>query len=242
MPLPIAAVRGHQTPPAAAGMPSLLDDLIVYYKFEKVAGDWPAAGGSLPQTLTPSISDVQEQEFGKIGVCAQINDDGEYLVGSTGAFYDPLGFTVGVWVYMADTSQDYVIASQDELGNTTWKLWYDTSEGKFCFSVSEDGFAYYDVLAPAVTAFETWVLIIAWCDVAGGAVKIELNAGGSPSSNTFAGTPYAGNALFLVGSAEAGADQDNGRIDCLGIWARLLTLAERVAFYGAGAGLEYPFS
>lgn len=146
-----------------------------------------------------------------------------------------------------DKNNDYhFLAKGDGSTHSEYDLYYNKSLDRWVFdvydgnnnkvgSVSADHFG-SPTAANAVAAIN---FINAWIDLPNNQVGIDVNGQNNPNTSTLTGVPGSSSGTFYVGAGLGGTNSFNGRIMPVGIYNRLLTNAERTAFWSNG--LIYPF-
>lgn len=83
-----------------------------------------------------------------------------------------------------------------------------------------------------------WNHLLIWHNPATKTVSGRVNLGATISTSYTTQTLVTSNAPLQVGCGSFGVDFLNGKVDCLGLWHRVLTEAEQSDLYNDGQGLE----
>jgi hypothetical protein len=84
----------------------------------------------------------------------------------------------------------------------------------------------------------TWLAVVISYTSASGQVAISVNAG-TPNTATLAGTPRISASSLVATLGYSGGRPFGGRMGPTAHWRRVLTAADRTAWYNGGAGLAY---
>ena len=142
----------------------------------------------------------------------------EYLshADSTNVSVADQSFSITGWAKATTLVGGMVIAShgRQAVNQRSWKLWWDSSVGKFEFSVSNDGVTSDDVDAIIFGAVSTnvWNFVVGVCDH-NNIIKISVNAGLQNTAAHLSGV-HDSTALFIIGARDL-ADYWDGAIQTL---------------------------
>lgn len=221
----------------------LTDDLIAYYRLQEASG-MRADSHTAARHLTDHNS--TGQALGKIDQAAAFTRASNmYLDLADSAFSLTTDFTISAWVYREGTGADSTFGAGVacyRTGETVgdWVLGVN-DDGAVIFSHWITGVAanvsQHTTTATGLSTLETWDHILVrragttytiWTD---GVSRAFTN--GDPASGW-------GTLQFSIGRHYiSGTYTWNGRIDCVGVWARALTDAEIAVL---ASGVEYPWS
>jgi hypothetical protein len=208
----------------------LLLGLVAYWKLDEASGDRSDSIGGNHLTDNNTVSSA----LGKLGNAADfVAGNTEFLRKTTtlDAMNFSGSFTFDMWVY--PTANAFSIpVERGSAGSNGWTLE---------FTGTQIYLATYD---PTSTALDTinrdeWTYVLADFDDAGNQIGITKNNG---TPVTTSRTEPVGQPTTQFTLGRAGGQGYTGRLDEAGLWARVLSSAERAARYNSGAGLSYPFS
>ncbi len=231
----IAITSWNGTAIATTTPTTLNVSLVSYWKLDEASGtraDSEPTG--TPQDLTDN--NTVTSNTGKLSSSGQFTAaNSEYLsrADSTDLSTGNIDFTVAAWVYMDTKPSSANFVTKWTSGvNTEWYLNYTAAVDRFRFAtyaanVDADNFG-----SPSTA---TWYLIIAWHDSVNDLMGISVNDG---TANTFSNSDGTqdGNAAFNIGRLANGFGYNDGRIDEVGFWKKVLTSGERTELYNAGTG------
>ena len=154
-------------------------------------------------------------------------------------------FTLFCWVKMETKAADMALMSKFDAASGTreYYLYFDVSDDRFKFIVSNDGTAEASVKADNLGAPSagTWYFIIAWHDSVNNTINIQVNDG-TADSESYSNGCNDNTSRFVLGARDHGAigtDFYNGLTDEAGVTAEVWTTAERTWMYSNGNGRVY---
>jgi hypothetical protein len=229
----------------------LLANIAAFWKLGEASGSRADSAGA--NTLVDN--NTVTQAAGKIGNAAQftsatsehlsIVDNANLSIGGT-------DITIAGWMYFDSKTGNnmYVCSKQDAGGGAQGEihLYYDPIAADMAFAIM-DGSSSTNVGNIHETGFgtpanATWYFLVARLDDNGGgsgSIDIQVNDG-TPVSTSLTGVPGDSTSSFRVGAINAAPSNFwDGRIDGLGFWRKLLSVAEQTDLYNSGNGKEYPF-
>lgn len=224
---------------------SLLTSLISYWKLDEVSGTRVDSHGTNDLTDNNTVGSTT----GKINLAGSfIAANTEFLSRASNSDFQTgnIDYTFTLWVniaskpnYMGFITKDDINASREYLVD------YDVVSDRFAFANGTGLNILNTILANNLgsPSAATWYFIVAWQDVTGNSVNIQVNDG-TVDTATRSGTPGTGASAFQLGAfASAGLPLPvDGLIDEVGFWKRILTAQERTDLYNAGNGFAYPFT
>jgi len=147
---------------------------------------------------------------------------------------------VAAWVKATTLTAGMVIVlywSVSPSQQRSWRLWWDSSTGKFKYEVSGDGIVSTSIQATTFGTPVTNVLyfVAGWIDTTGNTLNISIN-NGTVNSVAYSSGILNSTATFDIGARGAASDFWNGLIDEVGVWNRPLTAIELTRLYNLGAG------
>jgi len=221
----------------------LTDGLISNWKLEEVSGTRNDAHGTNHLTDNNTVG----QAVGKLGFCGDfVAANVEWLSRASNASLQSgdIPLTVAAWVKLTTKTGYSEIALKDD--NSTareYGIYYDQPTDRFGFLLSSDGSSVVIELADALgpPSAGVWYYVIGWHDDVANTINIQVNNGGIDSASHATGI-LAGGADFTIGALQGGGGPADAQIDSISLWKRVLTGHEKTRLYGAGFGLEYPFS
>lgn len=228
---------------------ALLDGLQAYWKLEE-----PDAQTRLDSQGDHDLVDRQTvaRIVGIVGSGASfIRANSEFLEasGSPSISFGDEPFTVAHWVFLrnATNSQGFLskwIATTDDREYGTF---YRQATNRYRFVVSPDGTGGGNAAGVETTNAPTvgqWQFLVAWHDPVANTINLQLN-NDTPDSTAWANgvndNPLKSIKLGVLNTA-AGDEFNDGAIDAVGIWNRVLTSSERAQLYNNGNGLQFPFN
>jgi hypothetical protein len=227
---------------------SLLDGLVSYWALEE------SSSTRYDSETNPLVMDLTDNNTvtsvaGKVGNAAFFdNANTEWLshLDSVELSRGNFDFTIVAWSKIRAFVGNMVIASQWSLtpGNQrSWRLWYNSSVGRYEFEVSNNGTA-VQALQDSVfggTTTNTWHFHVCIHDTVNNLLSISTD-NGTPNTLAYALGVFDSTAPFTIGArGTAGADSFDGTLDECGIWDRVLTPAEITYLYNSGNGRTFPF-
>lgn len=211
--------------------------LISYWKLDEASGTRIDSFGANNLTDNNTVT----QAAGKLGSAAQCTlANLEKLTSTSSSLRFASGsFTLALWVYLdTKAAQCGIFSRNDVAGGTEYQLEYLDSSDRFRFAISDGTnapVAVADNLGSPSTG--TWYYIIAWRNVPGDTVNIQVNDGtvNSATDTTTADLQDLG-TVAIGGYGAFGTLTLDGRADSAAVWNRVLTAAERSYLYNNGAG------
>ncbi len=148
-------------------------------------------------------------------------------------------FSISIWVYSNGAwptlISPTILGREGDLSDLAWRLFYDGSDKRFVFRISEDGSAATTVYSDGSHAASTWLHIIVTFDGAYLRMYVD-NAEVSVGEVEFEGLPYDN-----ANDVSMGADTDGtlstrlaGYIDEAAVFTSALTATERKQIYEIG--------
>lgn len=223
--------------PSGGGPSSLLTGLVAYWALESTAGtDATGRGNTLSPVNTPTAV------AGKVG-------NGANLVAASSQYYTiadnadlsmgDIDFTIAGWLKATTLPAAATLFGKWASGGTK-EYWVGTLGTAANFFVSSDGSASTSKASATTLSTGTWYLVICWHDSVNNTINIQVN-NGTVDSAAYASGVFDGAEPFRIGAMSLPNNFQNGIIDEVGVWKRVLTAGERTALYNAGAGITYPF-
>ncbi len=219
-----------------------LTNLVSYWKLDEASGNALDAHGTNTLTDTNTVTSAA----GKIGDSRHFTRTvPEYFtIADNASLSAPAGtsFTFSCWIYPDSRATSESILSK---GTTDFLLAISSAAGNIQWTIG-DGSSAFDTaltITSAISADATWFHVVCWYNADNNEVGMSIN-NGSPSTRTYGGAARANSTNpFRIGTqAENSANAFDGRIDEVGFWKRVLTVAERTSLYNGGNGLAYPFT
>lgn len=225
----------------SAAPSSLLTSLVAYYALESTAGtDATGRGNTLTATNSPTTT------TGKVG-------NGASLVAASSQYYTiadnadlsmgDIDFTIAGWVNATTLPAAATLFGKwNSTGGvgTPKEYWVGTLTTSVNFFVSSDGSAQTSKASAATLSTSTWYFVVCWHDSVNNTINIQVN-NGTPDSAAYSSGVFDGVSPFRIGAMAGNVNFENGIIDEVGVWKRVLTAGERTSLYNAGAGITYPF-
>lgn len=222
---------------------SLLDGLVAYWKLEEASGTRVDATGR-GNDLTDNNS--VGQAAGKVGNAASfVAASSQYLSRASTADLSvgTSSVTLAGWMKFTTVASVRTLLGKYELNQQEYTLDYSESVGTFRFLVSNNGSA-NTVLTSSFGAASAgaWYFVCVWRDATAQTINLQINGGAIASVSYTSPSIYSGTAGFGIGGLTYPGNYQDGQIDEVGIWKRVLTAAERTALYNGGAGRSHPFA
>jgi hypothetical protein len=215
--------------------PSLLDNLVAYYKLDETSGPRIDSVGSNNMTDNGSVGSA----VGKVGNAASF-DGTNWLSTSplTGITSD---LSISLWAYIRSLPDAVggVIANKNNWG-AIWITRFATTQILGGRIVQSDGTQVsFPGPASAEIPLNTWLHIVLIVDSASLTATLYRDTT-AINSLTYDGTIRSVAAGTLKIGLQ-GTEYIDGLIDEVGIWNRALTAAEIAILYNGGSGITFPF-
>lgn len=223
----------------AAGSAVLLNQFIAYYSLEEASGTRVDSRGGNNLTDVNTVG----QAVGKVANAAQfVIANSEYLdlADSPALSVGDIDFEFSVWVYLDSKAAFQTVFSKWDSPSLEYLLVYDNGADRFTwFTRLADNSSTVTVSSNTFGAVSaaTWYHIHVYHDATNDLIGINVNNGAFDTAANAGGVLDA-TAPFRVGRYESPAYL-GGRVDELGFWKRLLTMAERTWIYNGGNGRSY---
>jgi hypothetical protein len=238
-------------PRSVIAQSDLTTNLVAYWTLDETSGNRADSVGSSTLTEYGTVGSAA----GVIGQAAQFSGTNTYRLAAPDSAVLSTGdidFTLAAWVYLTSRSNAQIIAGKFNYGGgqAEYQLAYRAVTDRLIFRVSPDGALSpdYSVSANAFGSppLNTWMYVVGWHDAGNDTINIQVN-NGAVESVSYALGVLDGTSSFIVGANNEGVFQDfpilnNGRVDEVGLWKRVLTNDERARLYNFGAGCTYPFT
>jgi len=154
-------------------------------------------------------------------------------------------FTLFCWAKLESAVADMALMSKfDAAVNTKeYYLYYDQSDDRFKFVVSNDGTSEASVIADNLgsPSVDTWYFIVAWHDSVNNTINIQVN-NGPEDSETYSSGCNDNTSKFALGGRDHGAsglDFYDGLLDEAGVTAEVWDASERTWMFNHGSGRVY---
>lgn len=216
---------------------ALTDNITAYYKLDEASGNAADSVGSA--TLTNN---------GTVTYGAALINNGALFTAST-TWLSNASNIAGT----SDVSYSFWVKSASEISANFYTfLWFNRgatgyeyvryayNAGTFRIDASNSDVAAIHYNTTLGTT--NWHHIV-WTRLASTGAEV-LYLDGSQVATATENTPFNNGSSAFVGQPDGGSSGNffNGRMDEVGVWARVLTSGEVTSLYNAGAGLQYPFS
>lgn len=216
-----------------------LTDLVAYWKLVEVGGTRADSVGA--NTLTDNNSVLSAAGI-QSNAAAFVSASSQRLsVASNAAVVmDTVSFTISCWCYFQAVNVTQGIVTKKGASNE-YNL-YLFSSGKFTFELYGQTSGSTTLFSTPSAVINAWHFVVAWWDRDARTLNIQINDGAIASAAaTFVGETRKNTNDLNIGSYGTTL-YNNGRIDEVGLWKRILTTAEKTSLYAGGAGISYPFS
>jgi hypothetical protein len=218
---------------------SLLSGLTSYWKLNESSGNRVDSRGLNNLTPNGTISGVP----GKINNGAEFQSaNTEYLSAADNPSLRPTGsFTLTGWIYVTayNTANGVISKWGNFNGKRSFGLGVESSSVKFY--VSDDGGSPFPTANAGVAALNTWHFLVGWHDADNDVIACQLNNAAPVVIAHSTGVAFFDNPLTVGALSTFPGFYNDGIVDEVGIWNRVLTPAERTKLYNSGNGLTYPF-
>jgi len=248
----VPAITQADTAPAPPRRPAyaLSDSLIAYWKLEEASGtrydELNGCGGS---GCDLTDNNTVTQNTGIIGNAGQFTAANyEYLshVDDADLSTGDIDFIIAAWVMLDSKSAIRTFVSKSA-GLATiqieYALWYYDGSDRFRMSVHNGSSTSASITANSFgsPSIGVWYFLAGWHDSIANQICISVNNGTTDCVADIGG--WDSDRTFRIGDSNDGSAQsDDGRIDSVGFWKRVLTSDERTWLYNSGAGCDYPFT
>ena len=225
---------------------ALTDNLEGYWKFDESSGnasDSTANGNTLTNNNTATYGPA-------------VINNGAYLASASTQFFSKsdtasLSITgdlsISGWFYNTDSAVSGTFVSKWlDAGNQRGYIFdYDPASSgtlRLVLSTTGSDFPLVTVTGASLSSTTFYYLTMTF-KASTSKVNFYKNASLVGAEQTISASSIFDNtADFTVGMDTGGKGYLNGRVDELGVWARVLTGAEITELYNGGAGLSYPFT
>ncbi|MGW2696099.1 LamG-like jellyroll fold domain-containing protein [Streptomyces sp. NPDC001296] len=149
-------------------------------------------------------------------------------------------YTVSAWVNLSDTSTYRTFVAQGGTNRASFYLQYSPPNNSFRLHAASQDLAspsaFYDAVAPAPAALNTWTHLVGEFDAGTGALKLYVN--GALAATVSDPSPWSGTGPLSVGGTETAGgtitDAVAGSVDNVQLYQRPLTGTEISALYSKG--------
>lgn len=221
----------------------LLTSLVAYWKLDESSGTRNDSHGVNHLTDNNTVTSVA----GKINNAAEFtaaNSESLSILDNAALSMGDIDFTIAAWIYITDKSTARVAVAKwnNSANKREYLLWYNNTNDRFTFSVSNDGTTSTNCNADLLgsPATSTWYFVVAEHDSSANRIRIYVD-NGAGNEITWSTGVLESDSTFRIGANSQNIQHWNGRIDEVGIWKRLLTSGERTQLYNNGSGTAYPF-
>jgi hypothetical protein len=241
-PVPPPPLVSSKKVSAAGGSSSLLTSLVAYWKLDEASGTRNDSVGANHLTDNNTVMSTT----GKVGDAADLvraNSESLSIADNAALSVGDIDFTVGAWVKFnlngASFPSTFHLVSKT--GGSADEYWLESDGYNFRFRVYAGGNLYSATEAITVVS-GTWYYLVGWHDATANTVNLIVNNGTPTSTSTTGAVPDNSNSSFNIGRYGSGVFYDDGQVDEVGLWKRLLTSDERTELYNSGNGKTYPFN
>lgn len=222
---------------------ALSTGLVAWWKLDEQSGTRVDSVGSNDLTDTNTVT----YDTGKVGNAGQFTRaTSEYLniADNADLSVGDIDFTFAGWVYFDSVASNRVILSKAVSGAIEYGIWTEGAGGseyiRFIKGVGAVNVV-VDASAPVPPSTGTWYFVVVWHDSVDNEIAIQIDNGTIYTTATDTGVSDGGAAFQIGGYSDIGEHMD-GRVDEVGFWKKVLTVAERKRLYNGGDGVTYPFS
>ncbi len=235
-------------PPVGPPPPTLLTNILAFWKLEEVSGTRFDEVGSNDLTDNNTVT----QATGRVGNAAQFteaNSEDLSIPDNTDLSAGDVDFSISTWVYLdSKPGSNMSIISKDKANapiRRSYQLLWVTGTDRFRFQISDDdagtNMPTVDANNFGAPALATWTHIIAWHDSVANTINIVVD-NGTPNSTAATFGNHDDINPFTIGSRGDGFLFWDGRIDAVGFWKKVLTASERTELFNSANGVEHPFT
>jgi hypothetical protein len=215
--------------------PSLLDNLVAYYKLDETSGPRIDSAGSNNLTDNGNVGST----MGKIGNAALFDGTNKSLSVNTPNLYNNISFST--WFYVGQFLSGFrsIFTQFSSFLNELGVWWLNGDIG-----------IYDDIDDAGTFLYQTPVLLNTWYHVVctingsnGNELQLWLNGSlsGSGLSPTSSFSSIGGEFVIGARTSDDNSLPLGGSVDELGIWSRVLTPEEIAILYNGGSGITFPF-
>jgi hypothetical protein len=234
-----AAVASAAVGPVAG----LLGRLISYWSLEEASGTRNDAHGTNHLTDNNTVTNAA----GKVGNAAAFaSASSEYLSIADNATLSrgDTAFTIALWARFATRTNGGIFSKWASAGQREYTIFDNNTDhvpnNRMCFQISADGTASTRVDATSFgnLATGTWYFVVVRHDPVANTISIQVNDSAVDSAS-HSGGAFNGTSALDIGRLLPATYPLNGNIDEIGLWGRILTLAESTWLYNSGSGRAY---
>lgn len=219
---------------------SLNTSLIAYWKLDEASG---TRADSEPTAPTHNLTDnnTVTSTTGVIGNAAffvAANAESLSETDTADISVGDIDFAISCWVKITALGSMTAASQYDATGNQrSWRLGYNGANGRFEFTVSNDGSATRVAVADTFGAPATNVFyfLYGFHDSVNNLVGISVNNGALDTTSHTLGV-FNSTADFSIGKDGAATRFWDGAIDGVAFWKKVLTATEVTALYNSGSG------
>jgi len=219
---------------------ALADNLVAYYSQEDTTGtDATGRGNTLTAVNTPtSVLGIVGNGVSYASASSQYQtraDNADLSMGD-------IDFTIAGWLKATTLPGAASLFGKwhSSGGATPKEYWVGTVGTTLAFYVSSDGSAQTNINFGTTLATATWYFVVAWHDSVGNTINITANDGTVASASYSSGV-FDGTSPFRLGAMASDNNYQNGILDEVGVWKRVLSAAEITELYNAGSGRDYAY-
>lgn len=213
---------------------SIKTNLMAWWTLDQTSGTRTDSHGSYHLNLPYGTTSYRA---GKHGNAFDTTNAGFYAIDTAGSAAFNFGhgdFSLAGWFYLDTFQLNRALLSK--IGAQGWMLYFDAPvSNRLSFWISGSPLA-----AHTWDAGDTgrWVFVKAYHDGVNDEVGLALDDADF-TTEAYSGGTGSTNNYFLMGAYNNIGGQIDGALDEWGIWNRVLTPAEWVGLYNAGAGVAY---
>src|SRR3990167_10661781 len=143
------------------------------------------------------------------------------------------------WKYESDI-ESTLISKFGAAGNRSWRIYKDSVGDQIEFHVSTDGTALVEVTWAHAASNATWYHYVLTYTAATHLAEMWLDGTSLGTNDVTVTSIFNSTAAFYIGSdAGSPSTTNDGIVDEVGVWSKVLNAGEVAQLYNAGAGLAY---
>lgn len=217
---------------------SLLTGLVSFWDMDQATGT--TRTDALGLNDAADVNGAITQETGLIDFSSGYTPATNFLTTPTNLSLDPQSgdMTWAGWIYQNSFGSWAFFSKWGGVGNC-YLMYVVTGIPNFYWF---DGVGEIGLISTTTIPLNTWGFVVTWFDSVAMTANVMVNNNGIVNSVGYTPPVVSSTGGMSFGTDTAPGAQLDGRIDCFGVWNRVLTRAEIGVLYNAGLGLTYPFT
>lgn len=219
---------------------ALADNLVAYWPCDEASGDLLDAHGANDLTDNNGVSSAT----GKVGNARDFEVSNSHrftLADNADVSLGDIDCTICLWFNAESFDTSFpVMLAKDDTSSPEYRLWLSSNTPTWTVWSSGGGMGRTDVAWGSSVSTGTWYFVAVKHDAAANEIGISLN-GGSWVTTGHSGGIQNGTCNFVVGNRASFDLNWDGLLDEIGLWKRVLSLAEVQDLYNSGSGRNYAY-